>query len=134
MKISGKTYDFVKKHRVSPGMTIRDISVYAEDLGNKSITVSFVEYMPEMSALAINMTKASLPVKELINRLIFAVIDNKENWKDPTQGAFWTEDMNTAMFFANELQKQVGGAWVIESPSDNRYYVWSKGYYHYIGA
>ena len=134
MKISGNAYEFVQKHIFSPGMTIRDISVYADDLGNKSITVDYAVYMPEMSALTMNRIKSSLAVKELINRLIFIAINDKESWKDPTEGAFWTGDINTAMFFANELQKQLGGAWVIFSPSDNRYYVWSKGYYHYIGA
>lgn len=138
MKISGQTFEFEQKHIFSPGMMthLRDVSVYADDIGKKTITVRFTEYMPEFPSRAMNMLKTSVAVKELVNRLIFGVIDDKTNWKNPAWGAFWTEgqDMNTAMFLANEIQKQVGGAWIIQSSSDGRLYVWSKGYYHYIGA
>jgi len=133
MLIGGDTYEYVHKIQFYPTLRVtRLIERYGKHLGGQVISVRYLVYMPPMPTKVSRML-ADIDVKDYIARLALAAIRDRTNWKNPTEGAFETEDENTAVFLADLITHMVGGAWIVISP-ERKYYVWSKGYYHYIGA
>jgi hypothetical protein len=132
MLISGNAYEYVQKIRVYPLLRKAfKIEEFGKYIGVKSIDVKCIIYMPPMSERIISKLSSD-DVKDHIARLIISAIRDRTNWKHPTECAFETEDLNTAIFLAEMVTYMTGGAWIITS--NNRYYIYSEGYYHYIGA
>jgi hypothetical protein len=134
MLISGDVYEFVYKIAFYPTLRIgQTIERYAKYIGVKSIDVECI--IPYKLSISERIKSRLLlnDVRDYVARLILDAIADRTNWKNPTKCAYETEDLNTAIFLAEMITHMVGGAWIIKS-SEHKYYVWSKGYYHYVGV
>lgn len=131
MIIEGEAYEFIRKYVFTPGGPIRQIEAFAESIGRRSINVKYVIRVDPAPARVLNMINTMDELKSFVCWISFRSIADKENWKDPAEGALYTEDLNTALLLASCLKYYTGGAWVIKS--EDKYYVWTRGYYHYVG-
>jgi len=129
--IEGEAYEFVKKYVFFPGEPLRGVSAFAEPIGRRRVEVKYVVPVPAIPARTLNVLKAGeLPY--YVGLFIASGIENREHWKYPNEGAYVTEDVNTALFLADMVKRRHGGCWIIRA--EEKYYVWSRGYFHYVGA
>ena len=96
--------------------------------------------MPPLPEPLKRSPRARQALAEWLGKILVAAAGDRESWKMPLRGAFKAEDIMSAAILAAALVNVCGGAWVIESEEETPegrkkvYYVWSKGYYHYVGA
>jgi hypothetical protein len=129
--VEGEAYEFVKKYLFVPKGPIREISAFATPIGRQSVEVKYIIHVLEIPARILNvLSKGELAF--YTSTLIFSAIADKQVWKNPSEGAFETTDMNTALFLADMVKRVTGGCWILVS--NGTYYVWTRGYYHYVGA
>lgn len=138
MIIKGDTHEFISKWRVYPieREVIRKTK-FGEYIGEKEIQVDKVINIKPIPESAIEKIEKDMALDEFVKDLIFKLgTQNIDYWKKSLKVAFKTKDPKTAIFLAKCLTWYLGGAWIIVSEEDTlpTYYVWSKGYYHYIGA
>lgn len=138
MKISGEAFEFVSKLRIFPTLEAQRERVFANPVGFQTIEVAYRIWVEPTERRIIKLITSMEKLESLFSRIAFNAIANREHWKYPTAGAFVTEDMNTALLLAHAVTYMVGGAWIIKSKHENWsdrdvFYLWSKGYFHYIG-
>jgi hypothetical protein len=130
--ITGNIYELRRIIRLIPGPI--EIVEKGKRLGRGTIQVDFIvtfDYSVDQAGIRAIYNNQSL--QEFVYRLIvFSVID-RENWKKPNKGAFQTSDELLAVVLLNGLVHYFGGAYLIEG-DDGYYYVWSRGYYYYVGV
>lgn len=129
--IEGEAYEFIKKYLFFPGAEIIPITAFSKPVGLQKIEVKYVIRVPEAPSRVLNMLSKG-KVASFISTIVTQAINNRENWKQSNEGAYETEDMNVALWLAEMVRRVHGGCWIIVS--NGKYYVWSKGYYHYVGA
>jgi len=133
--IDGQVYEVVRKITLDFATRKAELEELARDLGHRMISVKFVVRVPDIPW-------EPLPEEwdEFVYFVTSSVILNKENWKEPAEGALKTDDEMTALFLADTLVRYTGGAWIITREEEiagmmrTVFYVWTPGYYHYIGA
>ena len=129
--IKGEAYEFIRKWVFIPSEPIKHVSVFAEPKGIQTIIVKYIIPVAKIPPELISYLSKD-DVMFHISPLIFRCISNKAWWKYPAEGAFETEDLPTALWLAETVRYQVGGCWIIHSK--DKYYIWTRGYYHYVGA
>jgi len=132
IKIEGEAYEFTKKYVFTPFKPIMGLESFATPVGKQEVLVRYVVHIPPIPARILNILSKG-DIAHYVSIFVFNDISCKgEIWKYPSEGAFETEDLNTALFLADMVKRVVGGSWIIES--NGKYYVWTRGYYHYVGA
>jgi hypothetical protein len=132
MLIKGEAYEFVKKYVFTPSEPVKPISTFAEPKGVQTIIVKYIVRVPSIPPEVLNTLSKYMDVEHYIAYYIFSCISNKTLWKYPAEGAFETEDQTTALWLAEMVRYYTGGCWIIRSK--DKYYIWTRGYYHYVGA
>jgi len=135
-KITGEAYEFIKKYRFVPGAPVEPITVYAKPIGPRTVDVKYIIDAPPLPA------EVPPNLRDWVDRMVFHAIANKEYWKYPAEGAYRTSNLSVALYLADVLRRFTGGSWIIKTEEYDpitgkrvlMYYVWTKGYYHYIGA
>jgi hypothetical protein len=131
IRIEGKVYEAKKIITLFDREVIRKKEEF-KFIGEQAITVKYVLFMPEVELSTIFHIFDNAETQNMVYRLAFLAIADKEHWKKPTEGAFKCQGERIAVFLLNALVYFTGGAWLIEG-KDGYWYVWSKGYFHYIG-
>ena len=159
--IKGDGYENVAFYKMAVGKTEAGAPVVeqtVEDLGQAigevTITVHgtiFVndDMLPEKLSDKIKSDKS---LEFCMNRFISAAIEDPTNYKNPAVRAYETDTEGIAMFLATAITSFHGGAYIIvanpkkgegggvwKPPADTVgakpvYYVYTLGYYHYLGA
>jgi len=128
--IKGEVYEFRQLIGILP--VFKKWREYAKFLGFKTVSVKYVIYSLTFPPRIIKLIREDDDLKQIFYGFVFDSIKNKKNWKEPTEGALETEDWQTALLLADAITHFVGGSWIISSK--NHFYIWSKGYYEYVGA
>jgi hypothetical protein len=134
--ICGDVYESTEKFRIEVPLRVTKLEEIGASIGYRCIDVDYVVWIHPMPNIA-RITR-HLELRDFISHLVLYGISDKGNWKMPARGAYETTDFATAIVLLDALVYICGGAWLlIGSGHYNRgtsVFVWTKGYYHYIGA
>jgi len=134
--ITGEVYEFVRKFQLDllpgGGLSWAKVDEFADPVGVMTVSVRCIVPVGRISPEHVKMYYSDPEYRSLMSRLIVWIIADRGNWKRPAECALKTDDLGTAVLLADAVAHTMGGAWVINAGGD--LYVWSKGYYSYVGA
>jgi hypothetical protein len=139
-RICGNTYETVKKYLIKPlERKITRVEEIGVSIGYQCIDVDYVLWMPRATDTLIAEYLKYTDIAEFTSYLVLYGISDKANWKMPARGAYETQDFNTGVLLLNSLVYKCGGGWLMFAPGyykpgEKSIFVWTKGYYYYIGA
>ena len=131
-RFCGEAYELVNRLALPGGWELDVKEIGYQCVSSLQVVSLFLpKDVPESVVLELEHKE---PYRRLLYHLLFAIVYDKKNWKNPTTPLI-TESLDTAMLVARAITYFTGGCWVIRSELKGKpiYVVWSKGYYHYIG-
>jgi len=141
IRICGDTYETIKKYRLDlleqKAVKVEEIGV---PIGHRCIDVDYVLWVPKATDTFIGLYLKHTDIEDYMSYLVLYGISDKTNWKMPAKGAYETPDLTTGILLLNSLVYMCGGGWLIIAPGYYRFregksiFVWTKGYYYYVGA
>lgn len=143
LQIKGEGYENIAFYRITPSteeVSKQQVEELLKPIGVVEITVHGTIHIDEeiLPAEGIRKIESDPNVEPFVNRIISAAIEDPTDWKNPAVRAYETNNEGIAMFLAYAITTHHGGAWVIrqekKAPYKTVYYVFTLGYYHYVGA